>query len=129
MDRLSYRPTTFSQRSNSTLGAGCSTSNLVLRTALWELEVHTLARQTLVHLAVGVEPVVDTASLLLIEDALEDLVAVLTRAGALADDFNRVDEISEDSIVYCCECAGTRTLLSLRCAATVAALRARQDAA
>ena len=120
----------FSQPDHTfTLGAGISTSNLVLRSALWELEVHTFTRQSLVHLAIGIEPVVDTASLLLIEDALEDLATVLTRASALADDLNRVDEISEDGIVDCCECAGSRTLLSLRCAAAVAALWAWQDAA
>ena len=104
-------------------------ANLVLRCTLWELEVHTLARQTLVHLAIGVKSIVDATSLLLVEDALQDLAAVLTRASALADDLNRVDEIGEDSIVDGCECARSRTLLGLRCAAAVAALGTRQDAA
>ena len=104
-------------------------ASLVLRRTLWKFKVHALARQTLVDLAVGIEPVVDTASLLLVEDALEDLAAVLTRASALADDLNGIDEIGEDSIVDCSECARARTLLRLRCAAAVAALWARQDAA
>ena len=101
----------------------------VLCTALRELEVDTFASQTLVDLAVGVESVVHTTPLLLVEHDLEDLAAVLPSAHTLADNLNRVDEIREDGIVDGGECARARALLGLRGAAAVAALGARQDAA
>ena len=105
------------------------TQHLKLRRALRELKVDALARQALVDLAVGVEPVVDTTPLLLIEDALEDLAAVFLGAGALADDLDGVDEIGEDGVVDRGEGARAWSLLCLRCAAAVAALGAGQDAA
>lgn len=104
-------------------------ATLILCSTLRELEVDALPRQALVDFAVGIEPVVDTTSLLLVEDALQHLAAVLAGAGALADDLDRVDEIGEDGIVDGGECAGSWTLLSLRCAAAVAALGAGENAA
>lgn len=96
---------------------------------LRELEVDTLSCQTLVDLRVGVKAVIDTTALLLIEQNLEDLGAVLLGAHTLANNLDRVDEISEDGVVDCGERAGTRTLLGLRGAAAVGALGTRQDAA
>lgn len=106
-----------------------ASSRTLVRTALRKLEVDALARQTLVDLAVGVEPVVHTTPLLLVEHDLEYLAAVLASANALADDLNRVNEVGEDSIVNGRQRAGARALLGLRGAAAVAALGARQDAA
>jgi hypothetical protein len=88
-------------------------------TALWELEVDTLACQSLVHLRVGIEPVVNTAALLLVKHNLEDLGAVFLSAHALADDLDGVDEVVEDGVVHGCECAGSWSLLLLGCAAAV----------
>jgi len=105
------------------------TTTLVLRPTLRELKVDTLARQTLVDLAVGVEPVVHTTPLLLIEDDLQDLAAVLARADALADDLDGVDEVGENGVVHGGECAGAGALLLEGGVAAVAALGAGQDAA
>lgn len=103
-------------------------ARLVL-SVLGELEVHTLAGQTLVDLRVGVEAVVDAAALLLVEDDLEDLGVVLLGADALADDLDGVDEVGEDGVVDGGQSPGARALLGLGGAAAVAALGARQDAA
>lgn len=96
---------------------------------LGELEVDTLAGQALVDLGVGVKTVVDTATLLLVEDDLEDLGVVLLGADALADDLDGVDEVGEDGVVDGGEGPGNGTLLGLGGAAAVAALGAGQDAA
>lgn len=103
--------------------------NLVLSSGLGELEVHTLARQPLVHLGVGVEAVVNTTTLLLVEDDLEDLAAVLTGTGALADNLDGVDQVLENGVVNGGERPRTGTLLGLSGAATVRALGAGKNAA
>ena len=96
---------------------------------LGELEVDTLAGEALVDLGVGVKTVVDTTTLLLVEDDLEDLGVVLLGADALADDLDGVDEVGEDGVVDGGEGPGDGTLLGLGGAAAVAALGAGQDAA
>lgn len=72
---------------------------------------------------------VDTATLLLIQDDLDGLAAVLLGADALTDNLDRVDEVGEDSVVNGGQGAGTGTLLRLRGAAVDGALGARKDAA
>ena len=67
--------------------------------ALRELEVDTLASEALVDLAVGIEPVVDTTTLLLIENNLEDLAAVLAGTETLANNLDGVDKIGQDGVV------------------------------
>jgi hypothetical protein len=96
---------------------------------LGKLEVDALASQTLVDLGVGVEAVVDTTTLLLVEDNLEDLGVVLLGTDALADDLDGVDEVGEDGVMDGGEGTGDGTLLGLGCAAAVAALGAGQDTA
>jgi hypothetical protein len=96
---------------------------------LGELEVDTLAGQALVDLGVGIKTVVDAATLLLVEDDLEDLGVVLLGADALADDLDGVDEVGEDGVVDGGQGPGDGTLLGLGGAAAVAALGAGQDAA
>ena len=103
--------------------------HLVLCLSLRELEVDTLAGQTLVDLGVGVKTVVDTATLLLVEDDLEDLGVVLLGADALANDLNGVDEVGKDGVVDGGEGPGDGTLLGLGGTAAVAALGAGQNAA
>lgn len=74
---------------------------LVLGAAgLRELKGDATARQAAVDLRVRVEPVVDAAALLLVEDDLEHLRTVLLGAQALADNLNRVDEVGEDGVVH-----------------------------
>lgn len=72
---------------------------------------------------------VNAATLLLVEDDLERLAAVLLGAGALADNLNGVDEVVEDGLVDGREGAAARTLLLLVRAAVGGALRAGEDAA
>ena len=104
-------------------------NRLVLSWGLWELEVDTLAGQTLVDLRVGVEAVVNTTTLLLVEDDLEDLGAVLLGAQTLSDNLDRVDEVGKDGVVHSSQSTRTWALLGLAGAAAVAALWARQDVA
>lgn len=94
-----------------------------------ELKVDTLARQTLVHLAVRVQTVVDASTLLVVKEHLENLLAVRLCSDTLADNLDGVDEITEDSVVDSRECSRTRSLLSLVRSASVGSFRARQDAA
>lgn len=102
---------------------------LVLGAALGELEHDSTAGQPAVDLAVGIETVVNTTLLLLVQDNLEGLGAVLLGANALADDLNGVDQVSEDVVVDGGQGAGTGTLLGLVGAGVDGALGAGQNAA
>jgi hypothetical protein len=96
---------------------------------LWELEVNTTASQLLVNLGVGVESVINTSLLLLVEDDLQDLSSVLLGAETLSDNLNWEDEILKDSAVNSSECSGTRSLLGLRSSGSVGSLGAGKDTA
>jgi hypothetical protein len=73
--------------------------------------------------------VVNTTTLLLVEDDLEGLGAVLLGADALADDLDGVGEILEDGVVDGSESSRTGSLLLLGVAAAGRSLGAGQDAA
>jgi len=103
--------------------------HLVLGGSDGELEVDTLAGQSLVDLRVGVEAVVNTTTLLLVKNDLEDLGAVLLGAHALANNLDGVDEVGKDGVVDSSQSARTRALLGLAGARAVAALGAGQNAA
>lgn len=104
--------------------------NLVVgNAALGELENDVAAGQSSVDLTVGVEAVVNTTTLLLVEDDLEDLAAVLLGADALADDLDGVDNVGQDGVVHGSESARARTLLGELGARGGGALGTGQDAA
>jgi hypothetical protein len=73
--------------------------------------------------------VVNTTTLLLIQNNLEELAAILLGAGALANDLDRVDEVGKESLVDSRQCARAGALLRLGGAAAVRALGAWQNAA
>ena len=105
-------------------------SRLVVRGgALGELKVDALASEALVDLGVGVESVVDATTLLLVENDLEDLAAVLAGAETLADNLDGVDEVGKDGVVDSGKGSRLGALLGLRAARAVGALGAGQDAA
>lgn len=97
-------------------------------TALREIEFDTTASQSPVNLAICVQAVVNTTSLLLVQDDLENFRAVLLCSQTLADDLNRVDNVGEDCLVDSGESAGSGPLLGLGSAGAGGALGARQDA-
>jgi hypothetical protein len=97
--------------------------------ALGELERDVAAGEAAVDVGVGVEAVVDAAALLLVEDDLEGLVAVLLGAETLADDLDGVDEVGQDGVVHGREGARAGALLLLGVARAGAALGGREDAA
>lgn len=104
--------------------------HLVLSSStLWELEVDTTAGKAAVDLGVGVESVVDTSLLLLVQDDLEDLGAVLLGAETLANDLDWEDEVGQDGVVHSGQCAGTWALLGEGSTGAGRALWAWQDAA
>lgn len=108
----------------------CLRQHLVLGgTGLGELEDDAAAGQLAVDLGVGVEAVVDAAALLLVEDDLEGLGAVLLGAEALADDLDGEDEVGEDGVVDGGQGAAAGALLLLGVARAGGALGAGQDAA
>lgn len=91
------------------------------------------ARQLLVDLAKGIDLIVDTGALLRVQEHLDDLVAVLLGADALADNLGRVDQVGQDRVVHGGERARTWALLRDAAAARGewenAALRDKQDVA
>lgn len=104
--------------------------HLVLRkTSLRKLEIDTTASQFSVNLRVGIESVINTTLLLLVEDNLEDLAAIFLGAQTLANNLDRVDQVGENSVVDGGQCSGTGSLLGQRGSGAVAALGTGQDAA
>lgn len=103
--------------------------HLELSAALGELEGNSAAGEAAVDLAVGIEAVVDTTTLLLVEDDLEGLGTVLLGAGALTDNLDGVDEVGEDGVVDGGQSARAGALLGLGGARVGGALGAGQDAA
>lgn len=104
-------------------------NSLILDAADGELEDDALAGQFAVDLGVGVEAEVDAAALLLVEDDLEDLAAVLAGAGALADDLDGVDDVVEDGVMDGRQRPRVGPLLRLRRPRSIAAFGAGEDAA
>lgn len=103
-------------------------NNLVFSGAsLWELESDGTASQSLVNIRVGVESVINTSLLLLIEDNLQDLASILLGAETLSDNLNWVDDIGKDSIVDSSQSSGTRTLLGEGGSGSVGSLWAGKD--
>lgn len=72
---------------------------------------------------------VNTTALLLVENNLDGLAAVLLGADALANDLDGVDEVGEDGVVDSGQSTRTGTLLGLVGARVDGALGAGEDAA
>ena len=72
---------------------------------------------------------VDTTTLLLIQDNLDGLAAVLLGADALADNLDGVDKVGEDGVVDGRQSTRTGTLLGLVAAGVGGALGAGEDTA
>jgi hypothetical protein len=98
-------------------------------TTLGELKANNTTSQLAVDLRVGVESVVNTATLLLVQDDLHDLAAVLLGAETLANNLDGEDQVGEDGVVNRGEGSAAGTLLGLGCAGAVGALGAGEDAA
>ena len=98
-------------------------------TTLRELKSNTTTCESSVDFRVGIESVINTSLLLLVQNNLENLATVLLGAETLANNLNWEDEIGEDGVVDSSECSGTGSLLSLRCTGAVGALWAGKNAA
>lgn len=97
--------------------------------ALRELKAYPTARQPSIHLRVSIESIINTTSLLLIQNDLKNLATILLGTDALTDDLNREDEVGQDSVVHGSQCSATGALLRLRCARPVGTLGTGEDAA
>ena len=132
---LSTPPESHSQPGQSShalvlLNARLLKRNLVLRrTSLGKLEADNSSSQSSVHLGISIQAVIHTPFLLLIQHNLQSLAAILLGAKTLADNLNRVDEISQNGIVNCGQCSGTGSLLGLRGTGAVGALGTGKNAA
>ena len=104
-------------------------SCLVLDGVLGELKDDVAASESPVNLGVAVQAVVNTTALLLVEDDLEGLGAVLLGAETLADDLDGEDEVGQDGVVDSGQSARTGALLGLGVAGAAGALGAGEDAA
>lgn len=87
--------------------------HLQLGAALGEFKDNVAAGKSPVNLRVRVQTVVNAATLLLVEDDLEGLGAVLLGADALADNLHREDEVGQDGVVDSSQRARTGALLGL----------------
>jgi len=103
---------------------------LVIRsTAHWELEATDAAGQFPIDLRVSVQSVIHTTTLLLVQHNLQDFASILLGPQSLAHNLDRVDHVSEDSVVHGGQGSRARTLLGLAGAGTIGALGAGQNAA
>lgn len=103
--------------------------HLQLGAVLGELKDNGAASESPVDLGVRVQAVVNATALLLVEDDLEGLGAVLLGAETLADDLDGVDEVGQDGVVDSGQGARTGALLGLGVAGAAGALGAGKDAA
>lgn len=98
-----------------------------------ELKHDMFARQLLIDLAKGIDLIVNTGALLCVQEHLDDFVAVLLSADALADNLGGVDQVRQDRVVHGGERARAWALLRHAAAARGewedAALRDEQDVA
>lgn len=76
-----------------------------------ELKHNMLARQLLIDLAERIDLIVDASALLRVQEDLDDFMAVLFGADALADDLGRVHEVGQDRVVHGRQGARARALL------------------
>lgn len=92
-----------------------------------ELEVASSTGQLAVDLRVGIESVVHTTSLLLIQDDLQDLAAILLGSQSLTNNLNWVDDIGQDRIVDSGQGSGSWSLLCLAGSRSVGSLWSWKD--
>lgn len=104
-------------------------NRLVLSSGLGELEGNVAASEAAVDLGVGVDAVVNASALLLVEDDLEELAAVLLGADTLANNLDGVAEIGKDGVVDGGQGAGAGALLLLVVARAGSTLGAGKNAA
>lgn len=104
-------------------------SPLILRATDGKLEHDPLTGEFPIDFSIGVEAEIDAAALLLVQDDLEHLTAILAGAGALADDFDRVDDVVEDGVMDGGQSARVGPFLRLRRSRSIAAFGPREDAA
>lgn len=97
--------------------------------ALREFKYNNTARQSAVDFTICIETVVNTTTLLLVEDDLEGFAAVFLCSDTLANDLDGVHNIGEDSVVDGGESAGAWALLSQLGAGAVGALGTGKDTA
>src|ERR1700761_4291020 len=83
-------------------------------TTLRKFEIYTSACQSSVNLRIGIESVIHTSLLLLIEHHLQNLATIFFGAETLANNLDWEDQISEDGVVDGGQCSGAGSLLSLR---------------
>lgn len=100
---------------------------VILTTADGEFETTGSASEFPVDLRVGIESVVNTTSLLLVQDNLQNLASILLGSQSLSNNLDGVYDISQDSIVDGGQSSGTRSLLCLRCSGSVRSLWSWQD--
>lgn len=98
-------------------------------TALGEFENNAATSQSSVDLAVSIQTVVNTTTLLLVKNDLDGLAAVLLGADTLSDNLNRVDDIGQDGVVHSSQSTRTGTLLSESVSGADGTLGARKDTA
>ena len=76
-------------------------NSLIIRYAtLRKLEIDDFSSQTLIHLAVGIQPIVDPTPLFFIQHNLEELRSIFSRTNALSNYLDRVDEIGKDGVMH-----------------------------
>lgn len=102
-------------------------TSILSTTAHGELKVASSARQLAVYLRVRVKSVVNAASLLLIQDNLQHLAAILFGSQSLADNLDRVHDVCQDSVMHSRQSSRPRPLLCLGGSGSVGSFWLWQD--
>jgi len=108
---------------------GHSGELVLLTTAQWELKAAHPAGQLSVDLGVGVESVIHTTPLLLVQHDLQHLASIFLGPQSLSHNLDGVDDIGQDGLVDGGQSPASWALLSLGRARPVGALWSREDAA
>jgi hypothetical protein len=83
---------------------------LLIQLVDWEFE-HILASQSLVHMREGIQLVLKSSGILLVQEDLDQFAAVCLDAGTTTNDLSWIDQILEDLVVHSSQSTAAWTLL------------------
>lgn len=94
-----------------------------------KFKLNTFACQLFVNLTVGIQPVVNSTTLLLVQHNFRSLCTILAGPDTLADNFNRIDEVAKNCVVDGSKGTRARALLLLSRTGTIRAPGSGKNAA
>lgn len=92
---------------------------IISTTACWKLEHYRFTRQFPVYLPIRIKSEVHATPLLLVQNHLANLASILTCPNPLSNNFDGIDYVMKERVVYSGQSSAVRTLLGLRCTRAV----------